>query len=174
MSLASADQAVAVRVRQVCRDHWKWLLSTLLIVGVIVLSLRTGSTNSDPNSIFDGCWQSDEKRTLIEMSEARIAGRLSGVAEANFLRWQDGFFGQLRVEYASGRERAWFPDQSPDSVPWEPYWLQALGDGRYRARSEGMDGPPPDRLVQLDAERQCYAVDQAEMGFREWFCRCKP
>lgn len=82
--------------------------------------------------------------------------------------FRDGFYGQLVVEISENRQRAYFPDQSPASVRWEP-WQLVVREGSSLKVKYTLGDKEFEREVQLDGN--CYRMSQPELGFGEWFCR---
>ena len=78
------------------------------------------------------------------------------------------FFGKLIVETTPEKSRAYFPDQRPSDVEWEPWELVSESGGEIKTRTyENGEWKEHTLLVEGD----CYRVEQPQFGFGEWFCR---
>ena len=78
------------------------------------------------------------------------------------------FYGRLIVETREGASRAYFAEESPDGVPWEP-WHVVSRSGNTLQVQLVMAGKVVVRSIALDGD--CYRVDQSSLAFGEWFCR---
>ena len=109
-----------------------------------------------------GRWRSDAARTLPEMEKS------VRLTEKQRLLFRNDFFGKLVEETREKYLRAYFPDQSPESVAWEP-WQVVSRKGAVFQVSHLVAGELVQREVRLDGN--CYRVLIPELGFGEWFCR---
>lgn len=109
-----------------------------------------------------GRWRSNAERTLPEMEKSSI------LSDKQRRLFRNNFYGQLVVETREKDSRAYFFDQSPESVAWEPWQLIARSGNSLTVR-HSLGGDTVVREIQLDGD--CYRVSQPNLGFGEWFCR---
>ncbi len=64
-----------------------------------------------------GRWRSNAERTLAEMEKSPL------LSEKQRQFFRNDFYGKLVVETREKDSRAYFPDQSPESVAWEPWQI---------------------------------------------------
>jgi len=84
--------------------------------------------------------------------------------------FRNNFYGRLIVETRESDMRAYFPDESADSVIWEP-WQEVSRSGDSVAIKVVIGGETVIRSITL--HDNCYRVDQPNLGFGEWFCRAR-
>ena len=129
----------------------------------IVLTIAVAlSSCADQSCELCGRWRSNAELTLPEMEKSPL------LSEKQRQFFRDDFYGQLVVETRKKDSRAYFPDQSPESVAWEPWQLVSRSGNALTVRYS-MGGDPVVREIKLDGD--CYQVLQPNLGFGEWFCR---
>lgn len=130
------------------------------LIALTIVALLSGCTKQECE--LCGHWRSDAERTLTEMEKSSVLSD----KQRRFFR--NDFYGHLIVETRENDGRAYFPDQAPDSVPWEPWEVVMRSDESLTVRYS-MGGKTFERSIMIDED--CYRVEQPELGFGEWFCR---
>jgi hypothetical protein len=133
---------------------WRWL--TVLAAASMLAGCGPASCD------LCGRWRSQDSRTVAEME------RSTKLTERRRAFYRDGFFGRLTVETRDGMTRAWFDEEDPDDVPWEPLVAERLSPGVWSVTADVQDRKVTRRIR---IEGNCYVVEQPELGFGEWFCR---
>lgn len=109
-----------------------------------------------------GRWRSNAERTLPEMEKSPL------LSEKQRRLFRNDFYGKLIVETRADSFRTYFPDQSPDSVAWQPWQFVSRSGNALTARYF-LDGNSVERTIRLEGD--CYQVLQPHLGFSEWFCK---
>jgi hypothetical protein len=109
-----------------------------------------------------GRWRSSAERTLPDMERSSL------LSEKQRQFFRNDFYGKLVVETRQNDSRAYFPDESPESVAWEPWELVSRSGNTLTVRYSA-DGDSVVRDIKLHGD--CYQVLQPNLGFGEWFCK---
>lgn len=84
--------------------------------------------------------------------------------------FRSNFYGQLVVETTATESRAYFPDENPSEVSWEPWKVLSKSGNRIVTTGKV---PNSDKWIEhtVITHGDCYEVKQEHLGFSEWFCR---
>ena len=115
-----------------------------------------------------GHWKSDEARTVEGMRTAQAQGKVA-LSQTDLDRYSGKFFGRLQIECDREHCRAWFPEEDPETKPWFAYLLTPTRERVWQWSLPELDIPA--RTVELQPDGACYAIEQSQLGFDEWFCR---
>lgn len=132
-----------------------------ILFSAVAVAVVLSGCAKDPCELC-GRWRSSAERTLPEMEKSSL------LSEKQRKFFRNGFYGKLVVETREKDSRAYFPDESPDSVKWEP-WRLVSRSGNTFTVEHSINGKSVQREIKLEGD--CYRVFQPDFGFGEWFCK---